>query len=420
TLVNVLISFIYQACNDYLDLATNQGRRWQKILQYEHDQRLRLEEMLEQLAKQHSNFEKQARKTLAHAVNHNTKISEPNAGVVFVYRCSQYFKGDSQSTDLDRMRNQDRGSSGVLSLTSRWGHIPKKTRRKSIPEKPNYSINLWSIMKNCIGKELSKIPMPVNFSEPLSFLQRLTEDFEYSDVLDNAAVCQDSCEQLAYVAAFATSAFANTTTRTGKPFNPLLGETFECDRRDDLGWRSFAEQVSHHPPMVAMYTEGQTWNSWQEFTMSSIAHLLFLSSGNHYTWRKVTTTVHNIIVGKLWVDNHGEMDIVNHQTGDRCHLKYSAYSYFARETPRKLAIELNELEEGVSLTDSRLRPDQRLMEEGRWDEANKVKILLEEKQRAARRKREQEAAQAISEATSTGLEGSSSFGMAGKYGCGAI
>lgn len=39
-------------------------------------------------------------------------------------------------------------------------------------------------MKNCIGKELSKIPMPVNFSEPLSMLQRLTEDYEYADILD--------------------------------------------------------------------------------------------------------------------------------------------------------------------------------------------------------------------------------------------
>ena len=29
--------------------------------------------------------------------------------------------------------------------------------------------------------------MPVNFSEPLSMLQRLTEDFEYSDILDTAA-----------------------------------------------------------------------------------------------------------------------------------------------------------------------------------------------------------------------------------------
>lgn len=36
-----------------------------------------------------------------------------------------------------------------------------KKRRTRIPDKPNYSLNLWSIMKNCIGKELSKIPMPV-------------------------------------------------------------------------------------------------------------------------------------------------------------------------------------------------------------------------------------------------------------------
>jgi len=37
----------------------------------------------------------------------------------------------------------------------------------------------------------------------------------------------------------------------------------------------------------------------------------------------------------------------------------------------------------VAPTDSRNRPDQRLMEEGNWDEANRVKVFLEEKQRAA-------------------------------------
>ena len=56
-----------------------------------------------------------------------------------------------------------------------------------------------------------------------------------------------------------------------------------------------------------------------------------------------------------------------------------------------LAVELNEMEEGVAPSDSRHRPDQRLMEDGEWDEANKVKVLLEEKQRAARRAREQHA-----------------------------
>lgn len=84
----------------------------------------------------------------------------------------------------------------------------------------------------------------VNFSEPLSFLQRLTEDFEYSDCLDKAAMADDVYEQLAYVAAFTVSSYSTTTTRTLKPFNPLLGETFECDRTNDFGWRSVAEQVS--------------------------------------------------------------------------------------------------------------------------------------------------------------------------------
>ena len=56
----------------------------------------------------------------------------------------------------------------------------------------------------------------------------------------------------------------------------------------------------------------------------------------------------------------------------------------------RLACELNEEEEGVCPTDSRLRPDQRLMEEGRWDEANTEKVRLEEKQRAVRRQRDAE------------------------------
>lgn len=61
-----------------------------------------------------------------------------------------------------------------------------------------------------------------------------------------------------------------------------------------------------------------------------------------------------------------------------------------------LALTLNEAEEGVAPTDSRRRPDQRLMEDGRWDEANAEKQRLEEKQRTARREREREAVKAAS------------------------
>jgi len=74
-------------------------------------------------------------------------------------------------------------------------------------------------------------------------LQRLTEDYEYAEILDVAALCSDACEQMAHVAAFTVSSYASTSNRTGKPFNPLLGETYECDRMNDLGWRAISEQV---------------------------------------------------------------------------------------------------------------------------------------------------------------------------------
>ncbi|XP_065054359.1 oxysterol-binding protein 1-like isoform X2 [Rhopilema esculentum] len=360
----------------------------------------------------------------------------------------------------------------------------KRVYRTRILEKPDVSINLWSIMKNCIGKELTKIPMPVNFNEPLSMTQRLTEELEYSDILDRAASCESSLEQICNLAAFTISCYASTADRTGKPFNPLLGETYESDRSEDMGWRSLAEQVSHHPPSIAHHAEGRGWTLWQNFTMSSkfrgkyllvsplgTAHCKFTNSGNHYTWKKVTTTVNNIIVGKLWIDQSGEMDITNHTTGEKCHLKYHAYSYFSKEKPKRVTgyvvdsqkvtryvisgiwdqkaecakvvyrdpmlkpgakipqgnpvskagnpqtlpptmlwvkkplkpeaslmynfsgftCSLNEMEDGIAPTDSRLRPDERMMEDGNFDKANQLKLQLEEKQRVRRRKREAEA-----------------------------
>lgn len=102
--------------------------------------------------------------------------------------------------------------------------------------------------------------------------------------------------------------------------------------------------------MLAQYCTGRNWLCWREFALSSkfrgkylqvnpldITHLEFSDSGNHYTWKKVTTTVHNIIVGKLWVDHHGDMTITNHKTGDQCHLKFIPYSYFSRDIPRKVS-----------------------------------------------------------------------------------
>lgn len=87
-------------------------------------------------------------------------------------------------------------------------------------------------------------------------LQRLSEDLEYHELLDKAAKCLSSLEQMCYVAAFSVSSYSTTVHRTGKPFNPLLGETYELDRRRESGYRSLCEQVRHR--------ENQTNNEYQE------------------------------------------------------------------------------------------------------------------------------------------------------------
>lgn len=110
-----------------------------------------------------------------------------------------------------------------------------------------------------IGKDMTKMTLPVSFNEPTSLLQRVAEDMEYTDLLDTAADRLDSTERMVYVAAFAASEYASTIGRVAKPFNPLLGETFEY-ARPDKGYRVFIEQVSHHPPIGAAWAESPKWD----------------------------------------------------------------------------------------------------------------------------------------------------------------
>lgn len=336
-----------------------------------------------------------------------------------------------------------------------------------------------------IGKDMTKMTLPVTFNEPTSLLYRCGEDMEYADLLDLAAERSDSIERLVYVAAFAASEYASTIDRVAKPFNPLLGETFEYVR-PDKNYRFFIEQVSHHPPVGAAWAESPNWTYWGESAVKSkfygrsfdvnplgtwFLRLRPKSGGKEdlYTWKKVTTSVVGIMTGNPVVDNYGPMEIKNWTTGEVCHLEFKARGWkassaylisgkimdadgrvrvslggrwnsrlYARLTPgyeatveepknadtvgvyrgsmtdtnkaflvwqanpRPKDIPFNltpfvltfnhiddKLEPWLAPTDSRLRPDQRAMEDGRYDEAGEEKNRLEEAQRARRRKREE-------------------------------
>ena len=72
----------------------------------------------------------------------------------------------------------------------------------------------------------------------------MMEELLYANpILNTAAASETTLEELNHVVAYSTACYAHTTLRVGKPFNPLLGETYECDRRVELGWRCLLEQV---------------------------------------------------------------------------------------------------------------------------------------------------------------------------------
>jgi len=71
----------------------------------------------------------------------------------------------------------------------------------------------------------------------------LCEELEYSELLDKAAEQEDPYERMVSIAAFAVSSYGSSYYRAAsKPFNPILGETYECIR-EDKGFRFVAEQV---------------------------------------------------------------------------------------------------------------------------------------------------------------------------------
>ena len=90
------------------------------------------------------------------------------SSVVFIDYKNTYFSFSQGSNVATVVKSHHRRNPSqeklkkTESLESNSSLSHKRFRRPVIPPRPNYSLNLWSIMKNCIGKELSKIPMPVS------------------------------------------------------------------------------------------------------------------------------------------------------------------------------------------------------------------------------------------------------------------
>eukprot|EP00916_Digyalum_oweni_P011060 GHVL01018388.1.p1 GENE.GHVL01018388.1~~GHVL01018388.1.p1 ORF type:complete len:403 (+),score=72.99 GHVL01018388.1:86-1210(+) len=82
-------------------------------------------------------------------------------------------------------------------------------RRTRLPQaRTKVKNSLWSVLKDMIGKDLSRISMPVYFNEPTSFLQRFAEDLQYTNILSEAIKHENPIDRLVWVAVFSLTPFA--------------------------------------------------------------------------------------------------------------------------------------------------------------------------------------------------------------------
>ncbi|KAL6758390.1 oxysterol binding protein [Haematococcus lacustris] len=191
-----------------------------------------------------------------------------------------------------------------------------------------------------IGMDVtSLLSVPVWIMEPFTILQKAAEIMEYTDLLDKADQCENPHERFAWLAAYCVSPFGSAE-RAWKPFNPILGETFQVEVGN--GVQYLAEQVSHHPPVCAAHAENKHFkydlvsapttkflgNSLEVYPYGR-TRITLRSTGEVYTLVPPNAMVHNIVIGRTWVDAFGPLYIGCASTGAQCVLEFTPCGWFS-------------------------------------------------------------------------------------------
>lgn len=218
--------------------------------------------------------------------------------------------------------------------------------REELPwlKDPNTKISLWAIVKDTIGcGDISKITVPVYFNEPLSLLQKSCCSMEYTHLLDMASREEDALRRIALIGIHYVTTCSMAERALNKPFNPLLGETYEYVS-DEISY--LAEQVSHHPPIGAIYCRGKGFKWWTNQKVNTAFNGQFLKitqqynsycefdkfPGEVYEIIAPVISVHNLVIGKLYVDIGETLTVQNlKKPNERCEIRFERRGWFSQE-----------------------------------------------------------------------------------------
>jgi hypothetical protein len=213
----------------------------------------------------------------------------------------------------------------------------------SVPVKPEDSRSLLQILADAIGVDVTRITIPVSYNEPTTFLQRVMEAATHCYLLRlaNQIAPYDKDLAMLYVGVFSLSTFGCSIQRTSKPFNPMLGETFEYTD-EKRGIKFVSEQVSHHPPISACYVEDDNFEMTAYFKVAtrftgnavevepaSTTIIKLKSTGAQYTYGGIKSVLNNLLVGTMWIDMYGDITVKEVNSTRVFHLSCAQCGWFS-------------------------------------------------------------------------------------------
>ncbi|XP_017838261.1 oxysterol-binding protein-related protein 9 isoform X1 [Drosophila busckii] len=260
-----------------------------------------------------------------------------------------------------------------------------------------------------IGMDLTKVVLPTFILERRSLLEMYADYFAHPDLFLKISELDDPRDRIVQVCRWYLSAYhaGRKSAVAKKPYNPILGEVFQCHwdipeetkdvkevhdgpvpwcRRDQLTF--LAEQVSHHPPISAFYAEH--YNKKITFTAHvwTKSKFLGLSIGVHNIGEGIVTLVDRSeeyyvtfpngygrsILTVPWIELGGSVEIKCPQTGYYANVEFLTKPFYGGKR-NKVSAEIyapSEKKPFVSISG-----EWSGLMEAKWHDKNKTEVFVD-------------------------------------------
>jgi hypothetical protein len=192
-----------------------------------------------------------------------------------------------------------------------------------------------NMIKQILGAALTGKPisLPVRLFEPKSTLQRITDYWSFAPVfLKKASETMDPLERMKLTMSFAISGLY-VPTKQLKPFNPLIGETFQ-GKFDGTDCNIYVEHISHYPTVCRFLMNDKEYkiHGYFDFTTQTASfgnkisimqrgpiNIEFPKTKDKITYNMPTVNLLNARSEEgrsaIWVDCMVFVDVVNNLKG---------------------------------------------------------------------------------------------------------